>query len=100
MSDTLRPVITDNGEKSRFEAELDGVRAGYAHYRLGAGTITFDHTVVDPAFGGRGVGSALVRHALDAVRADGERKVIATCSFVKDWIAKHPEYAEYADLLA
>ena len=55
MNDTLRPVVTDNGEKSRFEAEWTAsARAtptGWApdHHA--------DHTVVDPDVGGRGVGS-------------------------------------------
>ena len=53
-------------------------------------------TVVDPAHGGRGIGSALVRTVLDHSRENGLH-VVATCWFVRGWIQRHPEYA---DLLA
>lgn len=89
--------ITHNSEKSRYEAHLDGETAGVAMYELGDGTITFTHTIVEPKFEGRGVGSALIRTALDEVRAAGERSVIAECSFVAGWIDKQPDYQ---DLLA
>ena len=48
-----------------------------------------------PELGGKGVGSRLIKGALDQVRANG-LKVIAECPFVKAYIEKH---AEYADLL-
>ena len=43
--------------------------------------------------GGKGIGSKLVKGALDQVRADG-LKVVAQCPFVKGWIGKHPDYAD------
>ena len=48
-----------------------------------------------PELGGKGIGSKLVKGALDLVRAEG-LKVIVECPFVKGWIDKH---ADYADLL-
>lgn len=54
----------------------------------------FTHTEVDPAFEGRGIGGALARHALDAVRAAGTRRVLPICPFIKGWIGKHPDYVE------
>lgn len=53
-------------------------------------------TIVSPEHSGRGVGSALVRFALDDARARGLR-LRATCWFVRGWIQRHPRYA---DLLA
>jgi predicted GNAT family acetyltransferase len=50
---------------------------------------------VPDALAGRGVGSKLVKGALDQVRSQG-LKVVARCPFVKAYIEKH---AEYADLL-
>jgi predicted GNAT family acetyltransferase len=38
---------------------------------------------VPPELGGKGVGSRLIKGALDQVRADG-LKVIAQCQFVRD----------------
>ena len=49
-----------------------------------------------PALEGRGIGSRLVRAALEKVRAEG-LKVVALCPFVKAYIEKHPEEQ---DLLA
>jgi predicted GNAT family acetyltransferase len=46
-----------------------------------------------PELGGKGIGSKLIKGALDLVRADG-LKVIARCPFVKAYIEKHPEYAD------
>ena len=46
-----------------------------------------------PELGGKGIGSKLVKGALDQVRAEG-LKVIAHCEFVKGYIGKHPEYAD------
>jgi len=48
---------------------------------------------VPPELGGKGAGSALVKGALDQVRAEG-LKVIPQCPFVKAYIDKHPEYAD------
>ncbi len=42
---------------------------------------------------GKGVGSKLVKGALDQVRANG-LNVVAQCPFVKGYIGKHPEYAD------
>ena len=87
-------TVTNNEEESRYEARLDGELAGFAEYMLSNELITFTHTEVDGKFEGKGVGSALVRGALDDVRASAERKVLPVCPFVKNWIAKHPEYQD------
>ena len=90
-------TVTDNGQLSRFEGRLpDGTLAGYADYHVAGDVIVFPHTQVDPAFEGQGVGSAIVRAALDAVRADGTRTVLPMCSFVADWMRRHPEYGDLA----
>lgn len=56
--------------------------------------ITFTHTEIDPAFEGQGLGSKLVRFALDDVREHGDRKVLPLCPFVLGWMAKHPDYQD------
>lgn len=84
--------VQDNQEKNRFEAKVDGEQAGFAEYVREPDQITFTHTEV--SLEGEGVGSALARHALDAVRAEGGLKVVPECSFIKGWIEKHPDYAD------
>jgi predicted GNAT family acetyltransferase len=84
--------VRNNAEQSRYEARVGGELAGYAEYELSDGRIVFTHTVVEDEYEGQGVGSTLARTALDDVRADGTRRVIPRCPFIKDWIEKHPDY--------
>jgi len=84
--------VTNNEAEQRYEARVDGELAGSAYYDTADDLIVFTHTEVDEAFEGHGVGSALARGALDDVRADGRRKVIARCPFIKGWIDRHPDY--------
>ena len=53
----------------------------------------FDHTEIDDAYEGQGLGGQLARGALDDVRAQG-LKVVAECPFIKAWIAKHEDYQD------
>jgi uncharacterized protein len=93
MSDRAPVTVSDDREKSRFEAvDESGVVAGFAAYRREGDRVVFTHTEVDDAFEGRGVGSVLVRTALDAVREEGLR-VVAECPFVRSYVERHPEYA-------
>lgn len=86
--------ITDNAERKRYEIRVDGEMAGFADYEPAeGGTVVFTHTEVDPAFEGKGVGSALARGALDDVRAKGAA-VIPVCPFIKGWILRHPDYKD------
>lgn len=82
--------VHDNPAQRRFELVLDGITA-FAEYKREPGRITFVHTVVPDALGGRGVGSALARGALDLVRKTGE-KVIAECPFIAAFIRKNKDY--------
>ncbi|MGY1836375.1 GNAT family N-acetyltransferase [Blastococcus sp. SYSU DS0510] len=90
---TSAPVVVDNRGAGRFEALVDGTVAGFAEYRRRGSSVAFTHTVVEPAFEGRGVGSALARGALDAVRAEGA-SVLPLCPFIRGWIHRHPDYAD------
>ena len=85
--------VTDNPDAGRFEARAGDDLAGYAEYRLGDGVVAFTHTVVEDAFEGRGVGSALARTALDSARERG-LGVQPRCSFIRGWIDKHPDYSD------
>jgi len=91
MSDV---TVSDNRDKSRFEASVDGVLAGFAEYQLTDQLVVFTHTEVDPAFEGRGVGSAIAKAALDQLRAEGGRKALPVCPFIKGWIERHPDYLD------
>jgi predicted GNAT family acetyltransferase len=83
-----------NDEAHRYEAQLDGEVVGFAEYQLTDKLVIFTHTEVDDRCEGMGVGSTLARAALDDVRAEGTRKVLPVCPFIKQWIAHHPDYQD------
>ncbi|MBM6578113.1 N-acetyltransferase [Microvirga sp. SRT01] len=84
--------VRDNRAEQEFTLEVDGERA-VAAYQLYGDEIVFTHTVVPPAIEGRGVGSRLIRVALDSARDRG-LKVVPQCPFVADFIRKHPGYRD------
>jgi predicted GNAT family acetyltransferase len=83
--------VTDNPAEQRYEAWAGDELAGFAAYQKADRLVVFTHTEVEPAFEGKGVGSTLVREALDDVRRLG-LPVLPICPFVQGWIAKHPDY--------
>jgi uncharacterized protein len=88
-------AVHDNPARSRFELDADGATA-VANYRIAGNVITFTHTEVPEHERGHGVASQLIDGALQAVRAR-KLKVVAHCSFVRDFLDKHPKFH---DLLA
>ena len=84
------PTITLNPDTRRFELQADG-QVAYLEFEPVAGGLAFTHTIVPRALEGRGIGSRLVRHALDWAARQGH-KVRPDCSFVKTWIDRHPDY--------
>ncbi|MFN8078371.1 MAG: GNAT family N-acetyltransferase [Kineosporiaceae bacterium] len=85
--------VRHNPDAQRYEGYVDGVLAGFTAYTLSDALIAFDHTEVDAAYEGKGVGSAIARFALDDVRSVGERQVVPVCPFIRRWIERHPDYA-------
>lgn len=90
----MKATVVDNPDRSRYEVFLDGELGGIAEYALFDGGIAFTHTEV--AVEGEGLGSELVRHALQDARSRG-LKVRPDCAFVRGYLEKHPELAEVTD---
>ena len=86
------PTVTDNPSESRFAMAVDGHTA-FVVYRRAELNIHLLHAEVPPELEGRGVGSALVRATLDAIRPMG-LKVVPRCPFIAAFIAKNPAYAD------
>ena len=84
--------ISHDEQAKRFETTIEG-QTGYISYQDKGDTLVYDHTIVPQALGGRGVGSALVKHALNYAR-EQNKKVVPQCSFVEAYINKHPEYQD------
>lgn len=87
--------VSDVPEAKRYEARVDGAPevVGVAEYIRTPELIAFVHTEVGTEHEGAGIGSALVRTALDEARA-ADLRVLATCLFFAGWIARHPEYQD------
>lgn len=84
--------VTNNEARGRFELVVDGARA-VAQYALEGEVMRFTHTVVPQEVEGRGIGSRLIKGALDEARSRG-LKVDPVCPFVRAYIEKHSEYRE------
>jgi predicted GNAT family acetyltransferase len=66
---------------------------GAAYYEAGArGELVFTHTEVDESLQEHGLGSQLVKGALDDVAANSDKRVVASCPFVFKYISEHEEY--------
>ena len=78
-----------NEAAQRFELTQDGATA-VLEYRLSDDVITFYHTGVPSVMEGKGIGSRLVKTGLEYALENGY-SVVATCSFVAGYIARHPE---------
>lgn len=97
MSEEQESVhIWDDEENHRYALEVDGQQAGMAVYHLRGGRHFFVHTEVDEEFSGRGLGTRLVKHALDDVRAGGG-SVVPLCPLFAAYIKRHPEYDDLVD---
>ena len=85
-------TVADVPERERFEAlDETGALAGVLTYQLTGSIIAYTHTKVDPAFEGKGAGSALARAAMDDARSKN-RTVVPVCPFLSGWLDEHPEY--------
>lgn len=86
------PAIEHLPEEQRFEARIDGQTATLEYTRVDR-SMVLTHTEVPSAFEGRGIGSALVRSALEYVR-EQDLVAVPLCPFVRAYIRRHPEYRD------
>ena len=92
----MTPIIRDNPERHRFEGDLGDGKLAIADYVLRPGKILFTHTEVPPEHEGKGIGSALIRYALDAAREKG-LQVVPICPFFAAYMQKHAEAQDLLD---
>lgn len=80
------------GAYGRFFYQDEGAE-GEMTYRLKDGVLLIDHTGVDERLGGKGVGKALVEHAVDWARSEGY-KVKPYCPFASKVMQRDASYAD------
>ncbi|HEX8242157.1 MAG TPA: GNAT family N-acetyltransferase [Longimicrobium sp.] len=96
MADEAAGVeVTRNEAKEQWEAHAGG-SVGVLTYSEQDGKLFLLHTEVPQAMEGQGIGSRLVRAALDYARGKGE-KVVPFCPFARAYIHRHKEYAELVE---
>ena len=57
-------------------------------YEIENGVYNIDHTFVDDSLRGQGIGSRLVKEAIDTIKEKGA-KVEATCPFASKWMEEN-----------
>ena len=87
--------VQNNQEAGRYEVRTAAGMA-FAEYRPVGHSVMFTHTEVPEAMEGQGIGSELVKAALEDVRAQGKR-VIPMCPFVAAYIGQHRDYLDLVD---
>lgn len=89
----METTVVDVPERGRFEIRQGERVLGLASYHVDNGQMTLPHTEVDPAMGGRGIGTTLIAGVLAAAQERG-LTVLPYCSFVRHYIQQHPELIE------
>lgn len=85
-------VKQNNDDKhGSFEAFIDGSRTGMMTYTwAGEERFIIDHTEVEEAYNGKGVGKEMLLAAVDFARKNG-KKIIPLCPFAKASFQKSEE---------
>jgi uncharacterized protein len=84
--------VRHNPAHHRFEAGSPPELAMMV-YRLKGDAVELIHTEVPEQYQGQGLAGKLATAALEWARESG-LKVIPTCPYVRNYIGKHPEYAD------
>lgn len=89
--------LLDRADPTRFELWRNGCLVGeLTYHHLHPNRYALVHTGVLPDHRGQGVGSALVRGALEEIRRRAGT-VTAACSFVADFLDGNQEFTDVVD---
>ncbi len=83
-------ILTDNPDRKQFELAVEGHTARI-EYMIMADKIFLTHTEVPAELEGKGIGSIIVKLALEEVERRG-LKLIPLCPFVGKYITRHQEW--------
>lgn len=91
MSNISSVTIYHDVQNQRFVTTINSSVAYLSYQNVTEHILDFQHTVVPSELGGKGIGSKLVKHALDYAQAH-QKKVIVSCTFVASFMDKHDHY--------
>jgi uncharacterized protein len=89
-------TVRHNTESKTYDAMLGDRVVGTIVYERRGNRAIFRYTVVEPEFRELGVGTTLIRAALDDVAASG-LTLTSYCSFITQFIVDNPSYARLLD---
>jgi predicted GNAT family acetyltransferase len=89
---TDRPAVIDEPDRHRFTVTIDGYVAELTYERTDDRLVLI-HTGVPEAVDGRGVGTMLVRAAIEDAAAH-QLTVVPRCPFARQYLRRHPEVAD------
>jgi len=90
------PRVTRNDDEHRYELWVGDALAGFAQFRELPHQVLFTHTEVDDAYAGQGLGSVLVRAAVEDVVGRG-KTIVPYCPFVAAYLRRHREHADHVE---
>lgn len=82
--------------EDRFEVQIGDETAGFVTFRDWDNQRIFIHTEIGSQWGGRGLGSTLLKDTLDSTMTAGKR-IVPVCDFVAGYVDRHEEYATSVD---
>jgi predicted GNAT family acetyltransferase len=89
----MEEEFLDNKEKKQYELRLEAGTARLEYIRAKDDKIYLTHTEVPKKLEGKGIGSKIVKYALDDIRSSG-LTLIPLCPFVALYLKRHPEYMD------
>jgi predicted GNAT family acetyltransferase len=84
--------ISENKEKKRFEAMVDGATAVIEYIRA-EDKMYLTHTEVPKQLEGKGVASAMAKQVLEQIKVEG-LQLVPLCPFIAAYLKRHPEWKE------
>ncbi|HIR48873.1 MAG TPA: N-acetyltransferase [Candidatus Faecimonas gallistercoris] len=80
-------------KENKIVYEMNGEEIGVVEYKkIDENTIDIYHTYVDPDYQGKKIASKLVEELFKKLQKEN-KKAILSCSYVANWMEKHPEYS-------
>lgn len=81
--------------RRRFAAEVERGEAVVDYELIDGDTLDLRRTFVSEELRGEGLAGQVVQHVLDWAR-NHDKKIVATCPYVRRFLERHPEYGDLA----
>lgn len=82
-------TLIHNAAECKYEYHIDN-HIAYITYDDQDGNMHLTHTIVPDALAGKGLAKTLLEAVLEQIKKDN-KKAVAQCSYVVNYLAKHPE---------